>query len=326
MKLGMRPLAAWITLTLGILCGSHVAADPNYPSKPIRLLVSFPPGSPPDVAGRVIAERMSRGLGQPIVVENKVGASGTIGLTDALRQPADGYTLYALSSTSLVAPLLYANVSMEPEKTLEPIGNVVWSYNVLVTPADSPFKSVADIVGAAKARPDSLSFASGGNGTPAHLGGELFKQLTNISATHVPYQQLGMALADLSTGRTQFMFLTASAAVGQIRAGKLRPLAVTGAKRLPMLQGTPTMTEQGFPDFVMRAFDGFMVKAGTPRDIAERLQAEAHKAMADPQVRERLEALAMEPEAIAPATMSKVIASEQEKWMRIGRAAKIRAD
>ncbi len=321
-----RRFAAALTLALGALAGAGAHADPAYPSKPIRLVVSFPTGSPPDVAGRLIAERMARGLGQPIVVENKLGASGTIGMADALRQPADGYTLYSLSSTSLVAPLLYANVTMEPHKTMEPIGNVVWSYNVLVTPMDSPYRSVSDIVAAAKANPDALSFASGGNGTPAHLGGELLKQITSTSTTHVPYNQLGMALSDLSTGRTQFMFLTASAALGQINGGKLRPLAVTGSQRLPLLKNIPTMTEQGYPNFVMRAFDAFMVKAGTPRAIVERLQVEAHKAMADPQVREKLEALAMEPEAVAPAAFSAVIASEQEKWMRIGRTAKIRAD
>lgn len=298
----------------------------SFPAKPIRMIVPWPPGTPADVTGRVVAERMSASMGQAVVVENKPGAAGTIGLSEALRQPADGYTLYMLSSASLVAPLLFAGQNIDFGKSLQPVGMMVWSYNVLVVPAGSALKSPKDIVQAAKAKPESLSFASGGNGTPAHLAGELFRQQTATATAHVPYNQFSMAIGDLIADRTNYMFLTASAAIPQIQGGKLRPMAVTGAQRLPALKEVPTMAEQGFPDFVLRSFDGMTVKAGTPKPVVDRLHAELNKALSSPELRERLTPLALEIEAMTPAAFGQVIESESDKWMRIGRAAQIKAD
>ncbi len=297
----------------------------SYPNKAIRMVVPWPPGTPADVTGRIVAEKMSSSLGQPIVVDNKPGAAGTIGMADALRQPADGYTLYLLSSASLVAPLLFPTQPINFNQ-IEPIGHMAWSYNVLVAPINSALKGPSDIVQTSKAKPNSLSFASGGNGTPAHLAGELFKQQTGAATTHVPYNQFGMAIGDLIADRTNFMFLTASAAIPQISGGKLKAMAVTGAKRLPALKDVPTMAEQGFGDFVLRSFDGMTVKAGTPKDIVERLNAELNKALNLPDVRERMAALALEPEPMSGTQFGQVIANETEKWQRIGRAAQIKAD
>jgi tripartite-type tricarboxylate transporter receptor subunit TctC len=178
----------------------------------------------------------------------------------------------------------------------------------------------------AKAKPGTLSFASGGNGTPAHLAGELFKQQTGTVTTHVPYNQFGMAIGDLIADRTNFMFLTASAAIPQIQGGKLKAMAVTGAKRLPALKDVPTMAEQGFGDFVLRSFDGMMVKVGTPKEVVERLNTELNKALNLPEVRDRLGALALETEPMNSGQFGTVIATETEKWQRIGRAAQIKAD
>lgn len=297
----------------------------SYPSKAIRMVVPWPPGTPADVSGRIVAEKMSAALGQPIVVDNKPGAAGTIGMADALRQPADGYTLYLLSSASLVAPLLFPSQPMQFNQ-LEPVGHMAWSYNLLVAPVTSSLKGPADLVQKAKAKPGTLSFASGGNGTPAHLAGELFKQQTGTVTTHVPYNQFGMAIGDLIADRTNFMFLTASAAIPQIQGGKLKAMAVTGAKRLPVLNDVPTMAEQGFADFVLRSFDGMMVKAGTPREVVERLNSELNKALNLPEVRDRLGALALETEPMSASQFGTVIAAETDKWLRIGRAAQIKAD
>jgi len=297
----------------------------SYPSKAIRMVVPWPPGTPADVTGRIVAEKMSSSLGQPIVVDNKPGAAGTIGMADALRQPADGYTLYLFSSSTVVAPLLFPAQPINFNQ-LEPIGHMAWSYNVLVAPVTSALKGPSDIVQAAKGKPGSLSFASGGNGTPANLAGELFKQQTGTVTTHVPYNQFGLAIGDLIADRTNFMFLTASAAIPQINGGKLKPMAVTGAKRLPALKDVPTMAEQGFGDFVLRSFDGMMVKAGTPKDVVERLNAELNKALNLPDVRDRLAALALEPEPMSGAQFGQVIATETDKWQRIGRAAQIKVD
>lgn len=308
-----------------LLLLSWVASAQNYPNKAIRMVVPWPPGTPADVTGRIVAEKMSASLGQAIVVDNKPGAAGTIGMADALRQPADGYTLYLLSSASLVAPLLFPAQTIHFNQ-LESVGHMAWSYNVLVAPVTSTLKGPADIVQTAKAKPGSLSFASGGNGTPAHLAGELFKQQTNTVTTHVPYNQFGLAIGDLIADRTHFMFLTASAALPQINGGKLKAMAVTGAKRLPALKDVPTMSEQGFGDFVLRSFDGMMVKTGTPKEVIERLNSELNKALNMPDVRERLANLALEPEPMGSAQFGSVIASETDKWQKIGRAAQIRAD
>lgn len=313
-------LLASLMLTL-----ASAAMAQNYPSKTIRMVVPWPPGTPADVSGRIVAEKMSTALGQPIVVDNKPGAAGTIGMADALRQPADGHTLYLLSSASLVAPLLFPAQSIQFSQ-LEPVGHMAWSYNVLVTPVTSALKGPADLVQTAKAKPGTLSFASGGNGTPAHLAGELFKQQTGTATTHVPYNQFGLAIGDLIADRTNFMFLTASAAIPQIQGGKLKAMAVTGAKRLPALKEVPTMAEQGFGDFVLRSFDGMMVKAGTPKEVVERLNTELNKALNLPEVRDRLGALALETEPMNSSQFGTVIATETEKWQRIGRAAQIKAD
>ena len=197
---------------------------------------------------------------------------------------------------------------------------------MLVAPMTSTLKGPADIVQTAKAKPGTLSFASGGNGTPAHLAGELFKQQTGTVTTHVPYNQFGMAIGDLIADRTNFMFLTASAAIPQIQGGKLKAMAVTGAKRLPALKDVPTMAEQGFGDFVLRSFDGMMVKVGTPKEVVERLNTELNKALNLPEVRDRLGALALETEPMNSGQFGTVIATETEKWQRIGRAAQIKAD
>lgn len=314
------------------LCAALLLAAPlwtqaqPYPAKPLRAVVPWPPGTPADVIARVVFEKMAIGLGQPIVVDNRSGAAGTIGLSDALRQPADGYTMYTLSSASLVAPLLFPNQKIDFVKSLQPVGMMAWSYNVLAVPAGSALNSAQDLVKRSKAAPGTLSFGSGGNGTPAHLGGELLKQQTGIQSVHVPYAQFTMAIADLITDRVNFMFLTASAALPQLQAHKLRALAVTSEQRLAMLKDVPTMKEQGFDDFVLRSFDGLTVKAGTPPAIVERLNAELNKALAMPEVRARLAELALEPQATTAAGFGQIISSEYERWMRLGRAAQIKAD
>jgi tripartite-type tricarboxylate transporter receptor subunit TctC len=316
-----------IALAVAFACGlAPVAAQQAYPSKPVRLIVPWPSGTPADVNGRVFAEQLTAGLGQPVVVENRPGAAGTVGMTEALRQPADGYTVYVLTSPTLVAPILFPNLQLDVRRDLEPVGMMAWSYNVLVTPLSTPATSGKELLALIRAKPGELSFASGGNGTPAHLAGELFRQQTGTKSVHVPYNVFAQAIGDLISGRTQFMFLTAVVALPQISAGKLRPLAVTGAQRLPALPAIPTMIEEGFPDFMVRNFDGMAVRSGTPPQVVERLNLELQKAAKQPEVRSRLAALALEPEAMSPQAFGAVVAAESEKWQGIARAANIKAD
>ena len=315
-------------LALGALLSlcCMAAAAQGFPARPVRMVGPWPPGTPADVAGRIIAERLAVGLGQPIVVDNKPGASGSIGLSDAMRQPADGYTLYLVSSASVMAPLLYPAQKIDFQKSLDIVGHLSWNYNVLTVAEGSPFKSPQELVQKAKAQPDSLSFGSGGNGTPAHLAGELFKQQTGTQMTHVPYNQFTMAVGDLLAGRVDFMFLTASAAIPQITGGKLRALATTGSQRLPLLKNVPTMAEQGYGSFVLRSFDMMAVKAGTPKPVIERLNAELNRALATPGVKEKFDTLALEIDPMTPAQSTKVFVVESEKWLQIGRNAHVKAD
>lgn len=299
----------------------------DYPSKPVRLVVPWPTGTPGDVAGRIVAERMAAIIGQPIVVDNKPGGSGTIGMADALRQPADGYTVYLLAApATLLAPVLQPAFKTDIQKSLIPVGLMAWSYNVLVVPVNSPYKSPIEIVAASKARPGSLSFPSGGNGTPAHLAAELFKQKTAIDAVHIPYNQFPMAITDMISGRLDFMFLTSAAAIPQIAGGKLRALATSGAKRLPALAKTPTMAEQGFPDVVVRSFEMMTVKQGTPASVIERLNAVLNQAINLPEVKEKFDALGLGAEPMSPEQAFKTLVSEQSGLLDFARSIALKAD
>jgi tripartite-type tricarboxylate transporter receptor subunit TctC len=325
---GSRARIAGLALLLLAAIGPLVpdAAAQAWPAKPVRLIVPWPPGTPADVAGRLVTDRMTVTLGQPMIVENRPGAAGTIGLGAALREPPDGYTVYMLSSPTLVAPLLFKGVAPDFLRDLQPVGHVAWGFNVLVVPVTSPAASLADLLAAIRANPGGLGFASGGNGTPAHLAGELFKQMTSTQSTHVPYNQFSQVIGDLVSGRVQFMFLTASAAIPQVSAGKLRALAVTGLQRAKALPTVATMAEQGFPGFVVRHFDGMAVRSGTPDAVVERLHVELAAALQHPAVQERFAALALEAEPMTPAKFAELIARESARWLEIGRAASIRAD
>lgn len=310
----------------GLLAVGPVRAEPSYPSRAIRWVVPWPVGTPGDLAARMLAERMATSMKQPIVIDNKPGASGTIGYAEALRQPADGHTLYMLSSASLVAPLLYPTRSFEFLKTLEPVAITHWNYNALVASLAGPFKSLGDIVAKAKAEPDSLTYASAGSGSPAHLAGALLTQQAGVAATHVPYQQFQVGVGDVIAGRVSYMFLTTAAAIPQIAGGRLRPIAVTSPNRLAALPDTPTMRELGYPNFVLRSFEGLTVKAGTPKPIVERLNLELNRALAAPEVKARFSSLGWDVEPMQPDQFRDAIAAETAKWLRIGKDARVSSE
>lgn len=292
-----------------------------YPGAPLRLIVPWAIGTPADVSGRILAERMATLLGQPFQVDNRPGASGTVGLAEALVHPADGYTVVMLCSPSLMAPLLYPAAPADLTGRLEPVGLTAWSYNVLVTPTDSSIGSAADLAAIARKRREILTYGSGGKGTPAHLAAELFRQQTGVSLNHQPYDDFPAVLDDLMAGRLDFMFLTASAAIPLIEAGWLRALAVTGSQRIPALPAVPTMAEQGYVRFEMRNFDGMMVRRGTPAEAVRRLNAALRDALDSPEVRLLLGRLALHPEPMTPERFRSVILAESIKWLGIGRAA-----
>jgi tripartite-type tricarboxylate transporter receptor subunit TctC len=302
------------------------AGAQSFPAKPVRLIVPYSVGTPPDIVSRLIADRMGAGLGQPVLVENRPGATGTVGFMELTRAPADGYTMYNMLMPVSVAPALYPQLGLDFRKSMDPVGQFTWYYNVLVVHPSVKATNVQELVQLLKAKQQNFSFASGGNGTPAHLSGELFKLQAGIEAQHVPYNQFPQGIADLVAGRIQFMFLTSSVSVPLVQSGKVRGLAVTGGQRLEQLPSIPTMMELGYKDFLVRGWDGLVVRAGTSPAIVERLNAELAKAVATPQVRERFASLGVEPVSTSPNEFGDLIASEVDRWTKVVRDAQIRPD
>lgn len=298
-------------------------AQDRYPTKPIRMLVPWTAGTPADIAARTVADGMGAGLGQAVYVENKNGAAGTVAIPEVLRAPADGHTIYVLASASLVAPVLYPTSEITFTKQFDPVGQLEWSYNVLCVSPDKPYKSVADLVNAIRANPGKTSYASGGNGTPPHLAAEMMNIEAGLKTVHVPYAQMGQAANDVMTGLADFIFMGAAGSVPLIKGGRLRPLAVSSAKRVTALPEVPTMTEAGFPNFVIRPFDGLLVKTGTPAEIVERLNSHLNKVLGTAAVQERLANIGMEVAPSTPQDFGKLVESESTRWINLARQARL---
>ena len=315
-----------LVLALVSCCISSTLMAQDWPTKPARLLVPWGAGSPPDISSRVLAEKLSLSLGQPVVVENRPGAIGTVALTELLRQPADGYTLYNFGMPISAAPALLPRANIDFAKDIAPVGQYDWTFSVLVVNPSVQAKNTSELIELLRARPNQMSFASGGHGTPAHLAGELFKLQHKVSASHVPYNQFPQAMADLWTGRVDFMFLTSVVAVPSVGSGKLRALAVLTENRLPALPNVSTLAEQGFKDFDVRSWDGFVVRAGTPRPIIDRLNRELNNVVGLPDVRERFGSLGMEAVTGTPEQFGALIKTEADRWGQVIRNAKVKID
>lgn len=322
-----RALAALGSATLALACGSAVAnTHDSYPNKAIRLVVPLPPGSPPDVLARVVSERLQAAWGQPVVVENRPGATGMIGLDAVARSAPDGYTMGIMFMTHTVLPSIFRSVSYDTATAFTPVANLVWLYNVLVVHPSVPAGSLQELIAAARANPGSLTYASGGNGSPAHLIGESFRQMTGVDIQHIPYRGPAEALNGLLAGDTSIMFATSSVAVPMVRAGKVKALAVTRPERFDVLADVPTLEEAGLPGFAMREWEGVVAPAGTPPAIIERWNRELARIMQEPEVRASLEALGMQTaDANTPAEFEQLIQSELSTWAEVIRRSGIEA-
>jgi tripartite-type tricarboxylate transporter receptor subunit TctC len=312
-------------LSLALL--PSIASTQEYPAKPVRIVVPYAAGGNADILGRTLAQKLGDALKQPFVVENRGGANGGIGTDLVAKSAPDGYTLLVTASGPIVVnPTLYAKVPYDPVKDFAPISQCAVYQYVLVTLAASPYKSIAEIAAAARARPGALSYGSTGVGGGNHLAGELFALATGTQLTHVPYKGSAPALADLLGGQLTFMFDTVITSVPQIRAGKLRAFAVSSARRASSLPEVPTMQEAGIRGFDISQWQGLLAPAGTPRGIVERLNAETARAMHAADVQERI-AVQGGNEIVTgtPEEFTALIKSDLQAYARLIRDARIPA-
>ncbi len=327
----MRRALFVATLPLLVAAGTFALAPSAqaqaWPSKPLRWFIPFPPGGGTDVMSRVMAQKLSERIGQPVVVENRPGSGGTIGLEAAARAPADGYNLVMGQAANLaVAPALYKKLPYDPVKDFAPITNAVSAPSVLVVNPALPVKTVKELSALARGRPDQLTFGSPGNGTTGHLAGEQFKIAAGAKMTHVPYKGNVPAMTDVLGGQVSMLFSTIPPVLGQIRSGRLRALATTGAQRSPVLPAVPTMVEGGLPSFVLVNWWGVLAPAGTPPDIVNRINGELVKSLQLPDVRERIAAEGGEPSPTTPEQFARFIVAEIAKWAPLVRASGAQVD
>jgi tripartite-type tricarboxylate transporter receptor subunit TctC len=295
-----------------------------WPSKRITYIVPFAPGGNTDTLARIIAEKLGAALGQPVVIDNKPGAGGNIGSDFVAKAKPDGYTILGGTiSSHAINPSIYAKMPYDATKDFQPITLIATSPLVLVVNANSPYKSVKDLLDAAKAQPGTLTFASAGTGTSPHLAGELLKSVAHVDVTHVPYKGSGPAVTDLIAGHVQFMFDTTLIVGGHIKAGKLRPLAVTSSKRTKSLPDVPTLAEAGVPGYEIGSWQAVFAPAGTPKPIVQKLNSEIVRVLNMPDVQERLAGLGMDAVAGTPEQLGEFQKAEVVKWAKVVREAKI---
>jgi len=303
-----------------------MAQDP-YPSRNVVIVVPFPAGGVADLLPRLVAEKLTQKWGKPVLVENRAGASGNIGMAYVAQQPADGYTFALAPAGNLtVNPTLFKNMPFDTAKDFTPVTLLANVPNVLVVHPSVPVKTFPELIAYAKANPGKLAFASPGPGSGAHLAGELLKLDAGIDMLHVPYKGLAPAVTDLMGGQVQMMFAGVSTIIQQVKSGKLRALAVAGPHRLDALPDVPTVAESGYPGFDVTSWYGIVAKTGTPPAIIRKVQADMAEALKQPDVMKKLADLGLEPVGDTPQEFGAVIAAESRKWGDIVKKANIHVD
>jgi tripartite-type tricarboxylate transporter receptor subunit TctC len=316
----MRRLLAVLALLWPLLAAAQ------YPARPIRMVIPFPPGGATDIIGRVVSQKLSERLGQPVVVENRPGAGGTIGSEAVATAVPDGYTLLiSTNSTHAIAPVL-TKPPYDPLRDFTAIALLVQSPNILVVSPKIGITSVRELIAAAKAKPGELSFASSGTGTIIHLTGEMFKQMAGIDMLHVPYKGTALSLPDLANGRVSILFDNIVSAQPNLRSGTVKALAVTSLKRSALMPELPTLAEEGLPGFESIAWFALFGPAGLPADIVKRLQDAALAALQAGDARERLAAAGGEPSPASGEEVRRLIRTDMDKWARVVKAAHVKVD
>ncbi|HEX7221582.1 MAG TPA: tripartite tricarboxylate transporter substrate binding protein [Burkholderiales bacterium] len=308
------------------LIAAHAALAQAYPAKPIRVVVPFPPGGGTDIVARTVTPKMAEILGQPFVIENRAGAGGNIGTEAVAKSPADGYTLLVASASTAINTTLVPNLSWDFRRDFAPVVLMVVNNHLLAAHPSVPANNVRELLALAKAKPGQVTYASYGPGSSAHLTAELFKLMAGVDLLHVPYKGAAPAVNDLLGGQVNIIFADVAAMLSHLKSGKLKALGIGSAKRFEGLPDVPTIAESGVPGFEAGGFLGLVAPAGTPPAVIQALNGAAQKSLAQPEVRERLLALASPPVGGTPEQFAAHIQGEIDKWARVIRAANIKAE
>lgn len=319
-------------LVFALCCGAALAQapaagpGPAYPNKPVRLILPFPPGAPNDMVGRALGQKLSEQLGENVVPENRAGAGGNVGIGAAAKSPPDGYTVVLATPGIAISPSLYAQLPYDAARDLAAVARVSTIQNVLVVHPSVPAKTLRQFISLARAHPGKLNFASGGPGTTNHLANELLKSLEKINMVHVPYKGATVGMMALIGGEVDEVILPVASAIPQVRAGRVRALAVLSERRVPALPEVPTAKEAGVDNFVVSLWYGMFAPAGTPRVIVERLSREVIKALESPDLRKQLAAMGVDPWAGTPEELASLVRSETARYAKLIKSIGLRID
>jgi tripartite-type tricarboxylate transporter receptor subunit TctC len=319
-------ILAWIPAFAGMTLFTGMTFAQSYPSKPIKIVVPYPPGGFNDTLGRTLAAKFTESWGQPAIVENKPGANTLIGSDFVAKSPADGYTLLIVAFPFAVTPSLIRNMPYDTLKDFAPVVLAAQSPNVLVVNPQLPVKSVGELIALARSKPDGLSYASTGNGSSNHISMELFKSLAGVKLVHIPYKGSAPAVTDLLGGQVQVMFDNAPNVMPQVKAGRLRALGQSGLTRSAIATDLPTVAESGVPGYEVMVWFGLVAPAGTPREVIAKLNAEVLKILAMPDVRERFLAQGVEPMGSTPEQFGEHIRAQMTKWAKVVKDAGVQAE
>ena len=318
-----------IILVLASLCvvtGSGPTLAQSYPSKPIKLILPFAPGSPSDMVGRTIGQKMGAQMGQALVADNRASAGGTLGLTLAAQSPPDGYTVLVTSPTIVISPLLYANLQYDSLRDFAPVARLATIENVMLVHPSVPAKTLKEFIALARSRPGKLNYGSGGAGTTNHLANELLKNLEKLNIVHVPYKGATFAAQGLMGGEVDEVVLAVAPALPFIKSGRVRAIAVLSEKRVKTLPDVPTAAESGLPNFKMSIWYAMFVPAGTPRDIINHLYREAEKALQDQELLQRMGNAGMDPWLGTPEDLGKLLRGEITRFAKIAQSAGLKKE
>lgn len=298
----------------------------TYPTKPVKLVVPYPPGGPTDIVARLVAQKLSDAMGQQFIIDNRPGAGGNPGAELVARSPADGYTLVVATTAHAINPSLFKNLGYSLSKDFAPVSQLTSGPLVIVANSQLPAKNVAELIALAKAKPGELNFASSGNGQSTHLSAELFAAMAGVKMNHIPYKGSAPALTDTMGGQTQLMFDTMLSAMPHVKAGKLKALAVTSATRSPVAPDLPTVAESGLPGYEAIAWNGLLAPAGTPPEVLARLSAELKKVLAAPDVKDKFEAQGFAASWNSPEDFGRFMSAEVDKWAKVVKVSGAKVD